>query len=216
MGNNPLSSLSTPEQKKIYNKKMLYSYFFPFKQKKLNQVENCVKKKFNGFDINYPIFFDFKYPPEGSKYGIALINPMEYMEDKIFIHYNPRLIIIEFDQLVFIGLHEYCHIIYQQKELFSDEYFQQIFLNIDYYHFIESIDYLTNKFILENIFKILPQKREILKDLRVIEEHFAEGFAGYLFDSQMNISIEDKKHFETIINTHIQIMKRIRHLFFCE
>ncbi len=140
MTNNPLNSLITPEQKKIYDKIRIYSFFYPFKQKKLNQVGNNVKKILEGFNINYPIIFDFKNPREFSKYAIALIDSTKYNNYKIFIHYNPRFITMGFDQLVKTGLHEYCHIIYRQKEDFSEKGLQ-IMYNIDYNHFNESIEY---------------------------------------------------------------------------
>jgi hypothetical protein len=216
MQNNPLSSLATPEEKRKFDKFIFHSYFYLFKQKKLNRVGNCVKEILGRFNIDHPIIFDLKYPCEGSKYGIALIDSTKYDKYKIFIHYNPRLITMEFDQLVFTGLHEYCHIIYRQRQDFSKQCLQQIFSNVDYEHFIESVDYLTKVFVQKNILNIPSKNNEMLKDRKVIEESFAEGFASYLAGSQTEIYIEEKKHFETIVDAHNQIMRGIRHLYFGE
>ena len=59
-------------------------------------------------------------------------------------------------------------------------------------------------------------KRKILSEPLVIEDFFAEGFAEYFIGSQADLIIDEKNHFETIINTHIKIMKGIRHLYFGE
>jgi hypothetical protein len=177
---------------------------------------NNVKKILDGFNINYPIIFRFKKPREFSEYGIAAIDATTYSNYNFFINYNPHFIMLEFDELVKSGLHEYCHIIYRQKEDFSNKELQQIFLNIDYDHFIGSIDYLTKKFVLECLPQIHPDNREILNDPRVIEEFFVEGFAEYFMGSQAKFFIEEKNHFEIIVNTHIQIMKGIRRLHFGE
>ena len=156
------------------------------------------------------------YPREGSKYGIALIDSTKYNEYKIFIHYNPRLITMDFNSLVFTGLHEYCHIIYRQREDFTDQRLQQICSNVDYKHFIESVDYLTKVFVQKNILGIPSKNNEMLKHRRVIEECFAEGFAGNLAGSQTEIYIEEKTQFETIVAAHNQIMRGIRSRFFGE
>ena len=60
MKNNPLSSLLTPEQKKIYDKIRFHSFFYPFKRRRLNQVGCYVKKILDGFNITNPIVFNFK------------------------------------------------------------------------------------------------------------------------------------------------------------
>jgi len=216
MKTNPLSSLLTPEQEKYYNKIRLYSFFYPFKRKKLNQVGNDVKKILEGFNITYPLVFNFKDSREFSKYALGYTDSTKYMNYKIFIYYNPRFIAFDYNELIKTGLHEYCHIIYRQKEDFSNKLLQQFFLDIDYDHFIESIDHLTKKFVLKCIPQIPPTKREILRDPKNIEEFFAEGFAGYFIGYQGDIFIEEKKHFEIIVSTHIKIMKGIRHLYFGE
>jgi hypothetical protein len=204
MKNNPLSSLATPEQKKENDKIRIYSVFYPFKQKKLNQVGNEVKKILSGFNINYPIIFDFR-DVQGSKYRIASIDSNNYYNYNIFIHYNPCFIAMEFDQLVLTGLHEYCHIFYRQKEHFSNKDLQHFFPNIDYDRYITSIDYLTNKFVSNNILNVPPQNATILKNPEVIEDHFAEGLALYFMGAQMDLFIQEKNHFKIVIDTHIQI-----------
>jgi hypothetical protein len=216
MKNNPLSLLATPEQKKEFDKIRFYSLFYPFKQKRLDQVGNEVKKTLSEFNINYPIVFNFKNPREFSRYAIADTDSTKYMNYTLFIHYNPRFITLEFNQLIKTGLHEYCHFIYRQNADFSQEIFQQLFSNIDYCRFIESVNYLAKKFVVECTPQVPPDKREILKDPLFIEEIFVESFAGYLMGSKADIFVEEKKHFEIIVRSHIQIMRAIRHIHFGE
>jgi len=212
---NLLSSLATPEETKCFDKIRFRSLFYPFKQRKLEKVEAEVKKILGGFNINYPIFLNFKNCKELSKYAIAGTYPLGYCKYKIFIHYNPSFMSMEFDQLVFTGLHEYSHFIYQQRQVFSDK-LQQIYSNIDYNQFIEDVDYLTEKFTLEWIDQIPSDKIEILKEPRVIEDIFAEGFAGHFFNPNADSFVRDKEYFETIIRTHTQIMTVFRRLMFGE
>ena len=66
-----MSILVTPDQEKYYDKIRFYSLFYPLKQRRLNQVAIDVKKILAGFNINYPIIFDFKNSQEFSKYAFA-------------------------------------------------------------------------------------------------------------------------------------------------
>jgi hypothetical protein len=91
MRNNPLSSLHSPEQVRALDRRMFFANFF------LRQVENDVKEILKKFQITFPIILDFNYPKEGSKYGIALVDSHTFANYNLIIHYNPRLITLDFN-----------------------------------------------------------------------------------------------------------------------
>jgi hypothetical protein len=97
MRNNPLSSLHSPEQVRALDRRMFFANFFFFKNQKLRQVENDVKEILKKFQITFPIILDFNYPKEGSKYGIALVDSHTFANYNLIIHYNPRLITLDFN-----------------------------------------------------------------------------------------------------------------------
>ena len=65
-------------------------------------------------------------------------------------------------------------------------------------------------------FQIPPEKKEIFQDPRIMEEIFVENFIGYFCGSQAEIFSKEKEHFDTIISTHIKIMRTIRRIHFDE
>jgi len=218
MKDNPLNKFVTSEQRKRMNKIRLKSFFYPFKQKRLNHVSAAVKSKLNEYNINSPLTFDLKYPRENDNSSWACSDSRKWMKI-VPIHYNPCYIKAEIYDLIKTGIHEYCHIFYQQKEDLCSggplgELIREMLQksNIDYNTYNDSIEYLTNKFGSIFRFTMSPEERECLKDPEVLEhfrmESFVEGFAGYFVDKQEGIFIEEKKHFETIINVHIQLMKK--------
>jgi hypothetical protein len=168
------------------------------------------------FHITFPIILDFNYPKEGSKYGIALVDSDTFAKYNLIIHYNPRLITSDFNQLVITGLHEYAHFIYRQKDYFSHDYYAQLFPNINHIKFTESIEQLTNELVQKNILKIPHEHKVLLENKCVIEDCFAEGFAEFFLNSNEEIIVQEKKSFETILDIHIEIMKKIRRVKFSE
>jgi hypothetical protein len=216
MDENPLNSLHSPEQIKTFERRRLFSYFFPFKYRRLNQVEKKVKGRLNESGISFPIAFDFKYPNNGSKYGIALVDSHNFSDYRLYINYNPRLITLDFTQLYITGLHEYSHFIYRQKDYLKLDYYCQFFQDIQYELYIESIENLTNVFVENNLLQIPDERKDLLKNPRVIEDYFAEGFARYLAGYHDEILIREKEHIEFILKTHILLMKKIRRILYSE
>jgi hypothetical protein len=70
--------------------------------------------------------------------------------------------------------------------------------------------------VKKNILKIPHERRVLLEDKCVIEDCFAEGFAEFFLNSNEEIVIQEKKSFETILDIHIEIMKKIRRVKFSE
>ncbi|MEN6609354.1 MAG: hypothetical protein ABFC24_00790 [Methanoregulaceae archaeon] len=186
------------------------SFFYPFKRRKLNRVGVCVLECLKKVNIQYPISIEFNNSSAFSKYAVGQIDSWSFINYKIRIYYNPRYISLDLKELVKTGIHEYCHIIYRQKELFSDPSLEH-FLKIDYHPFKITIDCLTQKYFTEVINKIPTQDRmDFEKTKNIREEIFVEVLAEYILGTQNESIIADSQHFQTIISTHIQIMNKIR------
>lgn len=216
MSSNPLNSLLSPEQMRILDREMFFANFIPFKKLKLRRIENEVTRILKNFHITFPVILDLNYPKEGSKYGIALIDSYTFDNYKIIIHYNPRLVTHDFNQLVLTGLHEYAHLIFRQKEFLSLDYYASLFPTIDHVKFIKSIDHLTNQLLQNNILQIPPERRTLLGEKSVVEDCFAEGFAWFFWNSRDEIIVQEKQTFEAILEIHIKFMKEIRRINFGE
>lgn len=152
-----------------------------------------------------------KNPNEFSKYAVAHIDSTKYINYYITINFNPRFIALDLNGLVKTGLHEYCHIIYRQKEDFSNDELRELFPDIDFNTFFQSIDSVIEKLVPEFMKFIPPEKKEISQNSIFIEDVFVECVSEYLIGSQTDFLIKNQDHFNTIINTHIKIMKKIRH-----